>query len=56
MISMPNKECTTFAPATIAPVVNPNVNVTLTLTLILILILIISLPRIENPIITIPSL
>ena len=43
-------ECTTFAPATIAPVVNPNLNITPSLTLTLTLIL--TLPQTRNPIIT----
>ena len=47
-------ECPTFALATIASPVNPNVDVTPTLTLIQILIL--TLPRTKNPIITLNSL
>ena len=47
-------ECTTFAPATIAPMINANVNVTptLTLTLIQILILTLTLPEPKTQIIT----
>ena len=47
------EECTTFAPATIAPMINNNVkcNPILTLTLTLIVILILILPQTKNPIV-----
>ena len=55
MVQWTSKECLTFAPATIAPMVNanvkhnPNAN---PVTLTLILILILTLPWTKNPIIT----
>ena len=44
--------CTTFAPVTIAPMVNANITPTLALALTLILILILILPWTKDPIIT----